>query len=343
MNKRFTIISVSIAVIALAIAVYSLSRHPSSSQSTDDAYIHADLTPIASQVSGVIQTIFVDDFQQVKAGELLAQLDSRDFDILVAQSEAKVEKAQAEVKRLQSLLEKNQANIDQAKAKLKIDDANIELAEKNRIRFNRLAEDGSGSEQDKQTHNANWKIQQATKVADIALLDSTIKNTKVLEAQLADAKAQLKLSKVNLINSKLQRSYTRVIAPVDGVVAHRIIRKGSYIHQGETLLIIVPTEHIYVDANFRETQIADIHVGQSVAMQVDAFPNHSFTGKVVSVAPASNVSFSPIAPHNATGNFTKIVQRMPIRIEFTPNQQQLGSLKVGMSVIPTIDTATTTN
>ncbi len=220
-----------------------------------------------------------------------------------------------------------------------MDAANLELAQKDQVRFIRLAKDGSGSEQDKQTYDANWKIQQATKAADSAILASIRKNTQVLQAQLADAKAQLQLAEVNLDNSHLQLSYTHIVAPVDGVIAHRTIRKGAYVHQGNTLLVIVPDQNIYVDANFRETQVANIHIGQPVTLKVDALPSHEFTGKIVSIAPASNVSFSPVAPHNATGNFTKIVQRIPIRIEFTPDQPLLERLRVGMSVIPTINTS----
>ncbi len=341
MNKRFTVISFSVAVIAVIVATVIFLRHPSDAehQSTDDAYIHADLIPLSPQVSGIVKHVFVKDFQKIKAGDAIAELDSRDFDIAVKQSEAEVQKALAEVNRLSSLIEQNQTNIFKAKAKLNVDQANLELAEKDRIRFNRLAEDGSGSEQDKQTYEANWKIQQATKDEDTANLDSIRKNTKVLEAQLADAKAQLQLSQVNLNKSKLQLSYTHILAPVDGVVAHRTIRKGAYVHQGNTMLVIVPDQDIYVDANFRETQLTNIRIGQSVSLKVDALPDHEFSGKVASVAPASNVSFSPIAPHNATGNFTKIVQRIPIRIEFSPDQPLLERLRVGMSVIPTINTS----
>jgi len=307
-------------------------------QVTDDAYIQADMTSVAPRVSGVINRVAVRDYQSVAKGDLLFTLDDREFTLALRQAEADLSRAQADIQRLERLLAMQDNSIRQAEAVLKVDEANLRLARANRERFRRLAQDGSGTEQDRQEASVALDVQQATWDRDEEALQAARKQTSVLQSQLEMARAGLEAAQARRDRALLELSYTRVTAPVSGVVGQRLMREGSHVHAGQNLVTLVPLDTLYIEANYRETQLADVQPGQPVSFRVDALPGIEFKGEVESLGPASGVSFSPVAPHNASGNFTKIVQRLPVRIRIDRSQPEVARLRVGMSVRPKIDT-----
>lgn len=313
------------AMVISAIWILNKSEAGAASQSTDDAYVRADFTVIAPQVSGVITTVSVDDNQQVEQGAPLFQIDDRE--LMVAR-----ENAQANIDSLNAQLERQQSLIAQANAAVAASSANLKLAERNHQRFINLARDGSGTVRDQQQAEAEWGVQRAAYDRDRAGLRAAEQQVKILHAELDKARAAK-------ADADLRLSYTQVAAPITGTVAQRHARVGGYAHVGEPQLTLVPLDKIYIEANFRETQLARIQVGQTVDITVDALPDVHLTGHVDSVGPASGTSFSLVPPHNATGNFTKIVQRLPVRIRLDKEQKGVMRLRVGMSVTPTVHVA----
>jgi membrane fusion protein (multidrug efflux system) len=325
---------------ALVAAVWILNRPESTSrlQTTDDAYVRADFTVVAPQVAGRIQRVLVSDHQAVKAGEVLVQLDDRDLRIAVQDATARAAGARAVVAALQAQLARQRSLIGQAQASVSADDANLHLARLNLDRFTNLARDGSGTLQAQQQADAQWQVLRATRDRDQATVLATRQQQDVLRAEIDKARAEEAVAIARLADAELKLSYARVVAPSDGVIDQRGARDGGYVRVGDPLLTLVPTHGVYVEANFRETQLAHLRPGQAVRLRVDALPGVALTGRVETLAPASGVSFSAVAPHNATGNFTKIVQRLPVRIRLDEGQAALSRLRVGMSVEPRIET-----
>lgn len=274
--------------------------------------------------------------QQVKAGDLLATINDADFIVAVDAAKAQVESANASIQNVQARLAQQQTAIRQAQMAIDVDNAELKLAKENQTRYRNLAADGSGTVQAMQQAEAQLSIHLASKNKSLAGLDAAKQQINILKAELESAKATLAQAKAAQAAAELKLSYTQITAPVDGVVGQKSVRAGTFINTGKPLMVIVPLNKLYITANFRETQLAHIKTGQNVDIKVDALPKTVLKGTVESVGPASGVSYSAVAPHNATGNFTKIVQRLPVRIRILPNQDEANKLRVGMSVIPTI-------
>ncbi len=333
------IIGLSVAIVLLG--GFSLLNRPESAsagQSTDDAYVQADFTVIVPQVAGVITKVHVSDHQTVQAGDALIAIDDRDLRIAVEGAKAKVAGERAAIESLQGQLERQQSVIAQARAALSAGETQLKLADVERLRFANLAKDGAGTRQAQQQSEAQWEVQHAACERDAAALNSAKQQRLILLADLDKARAALTAAQAQLATAELNLSYARLQAPVGGVVAQRRARVGGYARIGEALLTLVPLDALYVEANFRETQLAHVRIGQPVSLRVDALPGKPLRGRVASLGPASGASFSTVPAHNATGNFTKIVQRLPVRIALDPGQAVLQELRVGMSVRPYIDT-----
>lgn len=339
-SSHFKITAIVVAVLVVIVALWLMNRPESdaSSQTTDDAYIQADLTSIAPRISGVISQVMVRDNQSVSAGQLLFTLDDRDYQIALQRADAGIRSAQATLDSLKAQIERQGSEQQQAQATIDASQADLQLATENRQRFSNLARDGSGTRQAQQAAEANWKTARATLMKNNAALQAIKDQTQVLLADQEKAAADLQQANVAHADALLNLSYCQIKAPEDGIVAQRVVRTGSYAHTGEEQLTLVPLNRLYINANYRETQLANVHPGQSVTFHVDALPGVTFTGKVESLSPASNVSFSPLPAHNASGNFTKIVQRITVRIVPDAGQKNLDRLKVGMSAEPTIQT-----
>jgi membrane fusion protein (multidrug efflux system) len=306
--------------------------------STDDAYVQADNTTVAPKVSGYLAAVLVGDNERVTAGQILARIDDRDFRTALDQARANVGLARAAVSAKQAALETQQSIISAARATVAVDAADQVFAEQDDTRYNALAKDGWGTVQNAQKASSRIAAARATVARDTAALTTAVKQVDTLQAELAQAQATLVHADAAAHQAELNLSYTTIVAAVDGVVGNRTLRVGQYVQAGTQLMAIVPTAATYVVANYKETQLTDVHAGQEVEIDVDMFPGTVAHGHVDSVAPASGQEFSLLPPDNATGNFTKIVQRIPVKITLDPDSPLAGQLLPGMSVIPTIDT-----
>ncbi|MCI0997165.1 HlyD family secretion protein [Pseudomonas corrugata] len=336
--KKARILSAALLLTVAIGSVFYLNRSESSAstQSTDDAYVLADFTTVAPQVSGTVERVLVEDNQPVKKGDLLAVIDDRDFVASVNVAKAQVASAQAGIANLEARLIQQQTVIRQAQAAVAADDAALKLAKVNHARYRNLAADGSGTVQAQQQAEAQLSVQQAGLEKSQAGLQAARQQVDVLKADLEQARATLAHAQAAQAIAELKLSYTRITAPINGTVGEKSVRIGAFVNAGKPLLAIVPLDAVYITANFRETQLARVQTGQAVDIEVDALPGETLTGTVQSLGPASGVSYSAIAPHNATGNFTKIVQRLPVRIRIEPDQPTAAKLRVGMSVTPHI-------
>ncbi|WP_454850878.1 HlyD family secretion protein [Rhizobium binxianense] len=306
--------------------------------STDDAYVKADNSAIAPKVSGYIAEVVVGDNEPVKAGQPLARIDDRDFKAALDQAKAEVAAAQATVEAKQAALDIQQSTIAAARATVDVDRANETYAQQNNKRYTSLASNGYAPVQTAQQAASQIAAAQATIVRDDATLAAAVKQVDLLNAELAQAKATLARDQAVQHQAELNLSYATIVAPVDGVVGNRTLRVGQYVQAGTQLMSVVPTTAAYVIANYKETQLTDVRAGQPVDIEVDMFPGRTYRGHVDSLAPASGQEFALLPPDNATGNFTKVVQRIPVKIVLDGDAAQKGDLRPGMSVQPSIDT-----
>ncbi|HVJ43060.1 MAG TPA: HlyD family secretion protein [Dongiaceae bacterium] len=306
-------------------------------QSTDDAYVKADFTVVAPKVAGYIAEVLVQDNQQVKAGQLLARIDDRDFRTALDQARADVTATEAAIHHLDAEVSLQQSVIDQEKANITAAEAALKFAQADRDRYQDLVKTGSGTLQRAQQTEAALGEKTAELQGSRAGLVAAQKQIDVLAAERANAVAQHDHNLAVAHQAELNLSYTTITAPVDGTVGARSLRVGQYVQAGSQLMAVVPLHAVYVVANFKETQLTYVRSGQPVAVEVDSFPGVKLSGHVDSLAPASGLEFSLLPPDNATGNFTKIVQRIPVKIVFD-NDALAGLLRSGMSVTPTIDT-----
>ena len=252
-------------------------------------------------------------------------------------SKAQVGSAQANVKSLKAKLTYQASVILQAEAAIEAEKAGLKLANVNLTRYSNLASDGSGTVQALQEAQAKLAIQKANLHKNEAALIAAKQQVAILNADIDKAEALLAQSNASLEEALLKLSYTKIRAPISGIIGEKAVRIGGFVNPGKPLLVIVPLDQVFISANYRETQLANVRVGQPVEVQVDALPGMILNGHVDSLSPASGISYSPIGAHNATGNFTKIVQRLPVKISLEANQSALKQLRVGMSVVPTIN------
>jgi membrane fusion protein (multidrug efflux system) len=304
--------------------------------STDDAYVRADNTTIAPKVSGYLREVLVGDNEHVKAGQVLARIDERDFKVALDQSRADVAAAQAAVTSKQAQLEVQQANIAAAKATIEVDIANKTFAGQENKRYTDLAATGYGSLQNAQAAQSKNAGADAAILRDQANLVSALKQVDLLKAEIAQAEASAARASALQAQAELNLGYTTIIAPIDGVVGNRTLRVGQFVQAGTQLMSVVPASGAYVIANYKETQLTHVREGQPVDVSVDMFPGQVVHGHVDSLAPASGQEFALLPPDNATGNFTKIVQRIPVKIVLEGGAPI--ELRPGMSVVPHIST-----
>lgn len=305
--------------------------------STDDAYVQADVVALAPQVAGNITSLLVGDNEHVKAGQILAVIDQSVYRASVDQAKASVEQAQAGIWTIQAQIVQQEAVVREAAATADADKATQVFAQQNDQRYGQLAKDGYGSVQNAQQAQSQIANANAVVAKDAAALQSAQKQVATLNAQLVQAQASLKGAEAALEQANINLGYTTIRSPVDGVVGDRTLRVGQFVQPGTALLAVVPLANVYVVANFKETQLSGVKKGQRVAFVVDAFPDAPVRGIVNSIAPASGQEFSLLPPDNATGNFTKIVQRIPIKLSVDPSDPLAGRLRPGMSVTATID------
>lgn len=307
-------------------------------ESTDDAYVKADYTTIAPRVSGYIAEVAVEDNQPVKAGQLLARIDDRDYRTALAQATADVASAEADIRNIEAQLVEQQSVIAQAEAAIISDQAAVKFAKDDYDRYKKMTAGHITSVQDAQRARTILEQQTARLQSGRAALTAAHQRVEVLNTAHARAETQVTRLQAFEHQAELNLSYTTITGPIDGTVGARTLRIGQYVQAGTQLMAVVPLHAVYVVANFKETQLTDVIAGQSVEISVDTFPGQTVKGYVDSLSPASGLEFALLPPDNATGNFTKIVQRIPVKIVLDANDPLAGRLRAGMSVEPVIDT-----
>jgi membrane fusion protein (multidrug efflux system) len=309
-------------------------------ESTDDAYVKADSTIIAPKVSGYIAQVLVGDNQPVKAGQLLARIDDRDFRTALDQAQADVAASEAAVRNLDAQIALQQPIIEQGTADVAAAEANLKFAQQERARYDDLMKTGAGTIQRAQQTDAALREKIAQLQHGKSALLAAERKVDVLTTERAKAVAQLDRARAMAQQAALNLSYTAVTAPVDGTVGARALRVGQFVQAGTQLMAVVPLDAVYVVANFKETQLTYVRNGQPVEISVDGFHKTRLRGHVDSLSPASGLEFALLPPDNATGNFTKIVQRVPVKIALD-DRGLTGLLRPGMSAEPTVDTKAT--
>ncbi|KAI2671970.1 HlyD family secretion protein [Pseudomonas sp. TNT3] len=307
-------------------------------ETTDDAYIGGDVTVIGPKVAGYIDDVLVTDNQKVKAGDVLIRLDSRDYRANLAKAEGAVAAEEALLANLDATEQLQHAVIGQARAGIDAANAEASRSRDDNVRYKRLVGSNAVSVESAQRVDATFKTAQALSARAQAELLAAQRQLNVIETQKQQARAALMQARAERDLAQLNVGYTDLKAPVDGVVGNRRARVGAYAQAGSQLLSVVPSSGLWVDANFKEDQLAHMTSGQRVIIHADVLSGREFHGHLDSLAPASGSQFSVLPPENATGNFTKIVQRVPVRILLDPADGVLGHLRPGLSVTAEVDT-----
>jgi membrane fusion protein (multidrug efflux system) len=307
-------------------------------ESTDDAYVGGNVTAISPHVAGFVAEILVTDNQYVRAGDLLVRLDSRDLEASVAHTEAILEQRKAALDGLRAKYALQESLIRQALAEVDAKTAQAEFARQEAERYRSLVLTSAGSRQDAQRTVALDQQARAAVVSSQAALAAARQQLAVLDTQIAEAKAAVAQAEADLRTARLNLSYTEIRAPVDGYIGNRAAQVGAYVAEGAYLLTVVPAHGLWIEANFKEDQLERMRPGQKVTIVADALPGHVLHGHVLSVAPGTGAIFSVIPPENATGNFTKIVQRVPVRIALDDDDATIGGIRPGLSITASVDT-----
>ena len=306
-------------------------------ESTDDAYVGGDITVIAPKVSGLVAEVAVTDNQPVHAGDLLIRIDDRDYRALLAKAEAAVAAQQATIANLDARRGLQQAVIAEAAAGVTAADAETVRAREDQSRYRELSSTAAASLQSFQRADAEYKQAVAAGDKARAALNAATRELEVIDTQKQQAEAALAGAVADRDTAQLNLGYTEIRAPIDGTIGNRSARVGAFAPVGAQLVSVVPARGLWVDANFKESQLAHMREGQPVKIAADVLPGEKFLGHVASLAPATGAQFSVLPAENATGNFTKIVQRVPVRVVLDGESGRLGRLRPGLSVTADVD------
>ncbi|MDM9625678.1 HlyD family secretion protein [Rhizobium sp. S152] len=308
--------------------------------STDDAYIEGDIATISPKVTGYVAKVNAVANQQVKAGDVLATLDDGDYKIALDQAEASLATEKLSLQRIDAQISGGEASLDQAKAQKTALEATVRGAQITQTRAAELQSKSVGTTASLDSANIALDQAKANLVGGDAAIASAEANVTLLHAQRREAEGTIR--QLELARDKAARdlSFTVLKAPYDGVVGNRSVQEGDLVSPGQRLMALVPVRELYIDANFKETQIQHLVPGSKVNVHVDAYSDHAIVGTVESISPASGSVFSLLPPENATGNFTKIIQRVPVRIALPQDALDSGRLRAGLSVVVDVDTRT---
>jgi membrane fusion protein (multidrug efflux system) len=324
------------ALAAAAIVTYIYWDNGSHYEGTDDAFIAARQYAVTSRVAGYISGVTVTDNQHVMAGDVIARIDDRDYQTALEQAQAQVTAANASIQNTEAQKHVQEATVDEAKAQVAQAQANLVFAQQQNDRYQALVKSGSSSLQDAQQYSSQLHQQQAALNTDQASLVAAQRQLDAYDFQIANVQATLKQDQAQLDQAKLNLSYTTVTAAEPGRVVQLSAGDGEYVQTGTNLAMFVP-DKLWVTANFKETQLDHMRPGQPVTLTIDAYGGRTIYGHVASVQPGSGTAFSLLPAENATGNYVKIVQRVPVKIDLddVPRDVALGP---GMSVVPTVRT-----
>jgi membrane fusion protein (multidrug efflux system) len=344
-KRKFSKKPVILAVLAAALGFGAYEGHEWWTNgrfmvSTDAAYVQADITILSAKVSGYVTSLAVANNQSVKAGELIAKIDDGDYRLALQSAKDKLATQASTVARIGRQIEAGRASVTQAEAQIAAARADAERAEADYNRQVQLSRSDytskatlENAKAGRDRADANVRSAQAAQVAAAANVD-------VLSAQRTEAQRVVAELQTTVEKAERDLSFTEIRAPFDGVIGNKAVEVGTFVQPGARLAALVPLTSVHVDANFKETQLASLKPGQQVHIEVDAFPDTDIVGTVESVAPASGAVFSLLPPENATGNFTKIVQRVPVRVTVSEDIAQKGLLRPGLSVVVSVDTRT---
>ncbi len=304
-------------------------------ESTDDAFIDANVAPIAPQVAGLVMKLLVQDNEHVKPGEVLVEIDPRDYEARLEQAKAGLAASQTRLEQARAQLTLDQARVTQAQANLVSAETQSQRAEADRKRYESL--------QGPAVSRSQLDLAVAQARSNAAAVKVAQSQVKAAEAQVALSQAAIQTAEADIQGSQaavrqaqLFLSYTEVTAPVEGYVSHRTVAAGAYVQTGQDLMALVPVR-VWVTANFKETQLTSMRPGQPVTIHVDAYPGHEFHGHVDGIQRGTGAQFSLLPPENATGNYVKVVQRVPVKIVFDEEPNPAQPLGPGMSVVPTVN------
>ncbi|HTG37300.1 HlyD family secretion protein [Sphingomonas sp.] len=307
-------------------------------QSTNDAYVQADSVTVAPKVSGYVDRVLVAENQTVKAGDPLVRIDARDYRAQAQQSEAQIDVARANARGVEAQIAEQQAAIARARAELAVAQTDASFADAEVARYAPLAETGAETRERVATLRNQARQASARVAAARAALTAAERRVGTLRAQIAQAEAQAEGARAQLDAAQTDVGATLIRAAIDGRIGDKTVRVGQFVQAGTRLMSVVPTRDLYIEANFKETQLGLMRVGQPVRIEVDALPGVEIPGRVASIAPGTGAQFSVLPPQNATGNFTKIVQRVPVRIALSAGPAARALLVAGMSVEVSVDT-----
>jgi membrane fusion protein (multidrug efflux system) len=301
-------------------------------ESTDNAYLKSHMSLISPKETGYVKEVLFEDNQTVKPGDLLVVIDDHDFQAKTAQAEAQVLLEKASAATLESDKHAQEAVIREEHANIAASEANVEKSAKDLKRFKNLAAEGAISAQSRDAAESAYKQANAERDKFMSAKQGAASRLSSLDARINESRARLKAAEAALELARIDLGNTRIVAPIAGVLGNRSVQVGQLVQPGSALAYLIPADGLYVEANFKETQIGHMQAGQAVTITVDAFPDHRFEGMVDSFAPASGSEFSLLPPENATGNFTKIVRRVPVKIRFKQDAD-LKMLRPGLSAI----------
>jgi membrane fusion protein (multidrug efflux system) len=331
----FAVVALVVAIFA-AVVLYIIFR-PRPDVRTADAYVMVHYATVAPRISGQVASVAVDDNDDVKTGQVLTTLDPRDNETALASAEAAVARDRSQLDEISATVSRQPSIIGEQQAAIASARAQFAFAQADARRYGNLAATGAGTTREHQQADSTLQQGQASLDSAEASLDAARRQLDVLKAQRSAAEAAVKADEAQLEQAKLNLSYTQIRAPIDGMVGERSVQVGNNVAPGATLMTVVPLDQVYIEANYLEVDLRHVRSGQPVTIHLDAY-NIDLKGTVDSVPPASGAAFAPIAPNNATGNFTKIVQRLPVKIVVTPGQPLAKLLRVGLSVETTIHT-----
>ena len=334
---RSLFVLIAVAILFVVITRWNRWEGAPGWKGTDDAYVTSDPTPIAAKVPGYLREVPVQDFERVRAGQLVALVVDDDYRATVAQAQANVAASTAQIQTLKAQIELQKANVLAARAVVTSTSANLAQNGRDLIRQGRLLQAGSSTTETGEKLGTTHDQLTAQLAQNSAQAEAAVRQIAVLEAQEGQAEAALAAQKAALATAQINLAYTRIIAPVDGVLGQRQVRPGQYVAPGTQITTLIPLPRVWVIANYRETQLTHVVVGDRAEVRVDTFPSHVLKGHVQSLSPGSGATFALLPPDNATGNFTKVVQRIAVKIMIDDADGIGDRLRPGMSVIAKVD------
>jgi membrane fusion protein (multidrug efflux system) len=317
-----------------AIAGVRYWQHAQQYESTDDAFIQGHITQISPKVSAQVTRVLVDDNLEVKQGDLLIELDPRDFEVALEQAQTNEAAAHGRLQQAQAQLAVSKANVAQAQAQVVVAQANAVNAQADLQRYQSVTSNAV-SRQQVDSAIAAARTAKATVDAAREQVSANQAQVAVATSQVTTDEAEVQQAQAQVRQAQLNLSYTKIYAPADGRVTQKTVEPGNYVQTGQALFALVPHD-VWVVANFKETQLTYMRPGQPVEIEVDAYPNHAFKGHVESLQMGTGAAFSLLPPENATGNYVKVVQRVPVKIVFDEPPESVHLLAPGMSVMPEV-------